>query len=76
MIVPLEKKVEVKDPDIYLFEIPSDVILGVIFGYRCEDRLKEYVFNLKLNKYDMTHLSIYEAIPNLNRYIMDIKNIS
>ncbi len=72
MILPLDKKIELKYPDIFLFEIPPDIITGIIFGYRCDEKLKSYVLNLRENKSDLQHLELFEAFPNFDNYKMNI----
>jgi hypothetical protein len=70
MILPLEMADEKKYQDIYLIDIPSDLILGIIFGFNCSNNLIEYVKELKKNNFNK--LELYKAMPNLEKYRMDI----
>ena len=70
MILPLEIANEKRYPDIFLIDIPSDLIIGVIFGFNCSNNLIEYVKELK--EEELEHLELYKAIPNLDEYKMDI----
>lgn len=76
MLLPLEKRAEIKYPDIYLFDIPPEAIHGVIFGFRCEKKLKDFVVDLKNNSPKMNHLDLLESAPNLDDYKMNVYKIS
>lgn len=70
MILPLDLATTTKYPDIYLIEIPPELIIGVIFGFDCNPNLIEYVKELKKDKFK--DLKLYRAVPNLEKYKMDI----
>ena len=73
MILPLSYSSISKYPDIYLFDIPSTAILGVIFGYQCDENLAQYIILLKRKFKPLNHLEIYKAIPNLDEYKIDME---
>ena len=70
MILPLDLATTKKYPDIFLISFPSDLIVGVIFGFYSSPKLIEHMQDLKKDKF--TNLELYQAVPNLENYKMDI----
>jgi len=70
MILPLEMANEKRYPDIYLIDIPPELITGIIFGFNCNSKLIDYVKELKSE--ELNHLELFNAIQNLDDYKMDI----
>lgn len=75
MILPLSLAQSKKFPDIYLISIPPEIITGIIFGFRCNPQLIDYVRELKTKNNIWQHLELSIAIPKLDKYKMDVINI-
>lgn len=72
MILPLTLSNTIKFPDIHLINIPPELIVGIIFGFRTNPELVDYVHKLKSQKEIWKHLQLYKAIPLFDEYKMDV----
>jgi len=70
MILPLTITSLKKYKDIYLIDIPADLIQGIIFGINCNHDLINYVKRLKHEK--LNHLKLNKTKVDLRKYKMDI----
>lgn len=75
LLLPLSSADITKYPDIYLVSIPSEIINSVIFGYRCNTELIEYVSKMKINNPVWKNLKLYKALPVFDEYKMKIEEI-
>jgi len=60
---------------IHLFEIPKDLITGIIFGWKSDNKLRFAVADA-LRKNSMTHVQKMHAIPSKDEYRMEIISLS
>lgn len=74
IILPLSLASSIKFPDIHLINIPPELIIGIIFGFRSNPELVDYVYKLKSQKDIWNHLQLYKTIPLLDEYKMKIIN--
>jgi len=78
IIRPLEKSentIEINEEKIHLFKLPSDLIKGVIFGYKCCQEKRDEIKSIISNNRRIDEFIFQEAILDENEYRIIIKDI-
>jgi len=71
----VSETIETKELPIYLFDLPGDAIIEIIFGCRSSEKLKDRISSeLSLNK-KLQHVTLKRAAINEEQYMLDISPV-
>lgn len=76
MLLPLELAHNVINQNIFLFNFPPSALVGIIFGFRSNQELKNDIRELLNSNFELNHLELFDAFPETDTYTMRIQKCS